>query len=92
MATHCSILAWKIPRQRSLVGCSPWCHTESDTPERVKSNNMPHSMAKKMPYATGRRGSHGVDNREKRQWMAEGRGRVGQGVYAAEMQGAGVHR
>ena len=24
MATHSSTLAWKIPRWRSLVGCSPW--------------------------------------------------------------------
>ena len=30
-ATHSSVLAWRIPWQRSLVGCSPWGHTESDT-------------------------------------------------------------
>ena len=24
MATHCSILAWKIHGQRRLAGCSPW--------------------------------------------------------------------
>ena len=30
MATHPSILAWKIP-QRSLTGYSPWGHKESDT-------------------------------------------------------------
>ena len=24
MPTHSSILDWKIPGQRSLVGCSPW--------------------------------------------------------------------
>ena len=24
MPTHSSLLAWKIPRQRSLAGCSPW--------------------------------------------------------------------
>ena len=24
MATHSSILAWRIPLQRSLVGWSPW--------------------------------------------------------------------
>jgi len=28
VATHCSILAWKIPWTRSLVGCSPWGGTE----------------------------------------------------------------
>ena len=30
MATHSSILAWKVHGQRSLVGYSPWGHTESD--------------------------------------------------------------
>ena len=31
MATHSSILAWEIPRQRSLVGHdpSPWGHKET---------------------------------------------------------------
>ena len=29
MATHSSILAWRIPWQRSLVGYSPWCCKES---------------------------------------------------------------
>ena len=33
MAPHSSTLAWKIPWQRSLVGCSPWGCTESDTTE-----------------------------------------------------------
>ena len=30
MATHSSILAWKIPWTESLVGCSPRGPTESD--------------------------------------------------------------
>ena len=34
MANHSSTLAWKIHGQRSLVGCSPWGHTESDMTER----------------------------------------------------------
>ena len=35
MATHCSILAWRIPHgQRSLAGYSPWVCKESDTTER----------------------------------------------------------
>jgi len=33
IATHSSILSWRIPWQRSLVGYSPWGHTESDTTE-----------------------------------------------------------
>ena len=35
MTTHSSTLAWKIPWQRSLVGCSPWGHWELDTTERL---------------------------------------------------------
>ena len=33
MATHSIVLAWRIPGMGSLVGCSPWGHTESDTTE-----------------------------------------------------------
>ena len=35
MATHSSILAWKICGQRSLAGYNPQGHKESDTTERV---------------------------------------------------------
>ena len=35
MATHSNTLAWKIPGWRSLVGCSPWGHEESDMTERL---------------------------------------------------------
>ena len=30
MATHSSILAWRIPWTESLVGYTPWGHKESD--------------------------------------------------------------
>ena len=33
MATHSSVLAWRIPGRRSLVGCRLWGRTESDTTE-----------------------------------------------------------
>ena len=33
MATHSSILAWRIPWTRSLVGYSPWGRKESDMTE-----------------------------------------------------------
>ena len=31
MAAHTRILAWRVPRQRSLAGCSPRGRKESDT-------------------------------------------------------------
>ena len=40
MATHSSILAWRIPSgQRNLVGCSLWGHKESDMTEGL---TFPH--------------------------------------------------
>ena len=33
MATHSSVLAWRIPGTGSLEGCRLWGHTESDTTE-----------------------------------------------------------
>ena len=33
MATHSSVLAWRIPEMGSLVGCHLWGRTESDTTE-----------------------------------------------------------
>ena len=36
MATHSSILAWRIPWTEELVGYSPWGYKESDTSERLR--------------------------------------------------------
>ena len=36
MATHSSMLAWRIHGQRSLAGYSPWGCKESDTTERLQ--------------------------------------------------------
>ena len=33
VATHSSILAWRIPWTEELVGYSPWGHKELDIPE-----------------------------------------------------------
>ena len=33
MATHSSVLAWRIPGTGSLVGCRLWGRTELDTTE-----------------------------------------------------------
>ena len=36
MATHCSILAWRIAMdKRTLAGYNPWGHQESDMTERL---------------------------------------------------------
>ena len=37
MATHSSILAWRMPWKRSLAGYSPKGHKESDTTERLST-------------------------------------------------------
>ena len=36
MATHSTVLAWRIPGRGSLVGCRLWGHTESDTTEAMQ--------------------------------------------------------
>ena len=40
MATHSSILAWRIPWTESLVGNSPWGHKESDMIEVTQHAGM----------------------------------------------------
>ena len=35
MATHSSVLAWRIPETGSLVGCRLWGRTELDTTEET---------------------------------------------------------
>ena len=39
MATHSSILAWRIPMDRGArqATCSPWGRKESDTPEQLST-------------------------------------------------------
>ena len=39
MATHSSILAWKIPWTEEHGGYSPWGHTESDKTEHTTTNH-----------------------------------------------------
>ena len=40
MATHSSVLAWRIPGQGSLVGCHLWGRTESDTTEAMQQQQQ----------------------------------------------------
>ena len=37
-STHSSILVWKIPWIRSLVGYRPWGHRQSDTTEKLNTH------------------------------------------------------
>ena len=40
VATHSSILAWRIPTESSLVGYSSWGCKESDTTERLSTAQL----------------------------------------------------
>ena len=54
MATHTSILAWRIPHgQKSLVGYSPWGRKESDMTEQLSTYTHPVSRYCFHPHLTG---------------------------------------
>ena len=42
VATHCSILAWRIPMDGGLAGYSPWSH-KGDQHDLVTQQQLPHS-------------------------------------------------
>ena len=53
MATHSSVLAWRIPGTGSLVGCCLWGRTESDTTEVISSSSSvasPHFLRLRDPH------------------------------------------
>ena len=50
MATHSSVLAWRIPGMGSLVGCHLWGHTESDMTEVTQQHQLPPSLSADHPY------------------------------------------
>ena len=45
MATHSSVLAWRIPGRGSLVGCRLWGGTESDTTEVMQQQQQQQQHA-----------------------------------------------
>ena len=45
MATHSSVLAWRIPGTGSLVGCRLQGHTESDTTEATQQQQQQHGSS-----------------------------------------------
>ena len=52
MATHSSILAWRVPWTRSLVGYSPWSGKEPDRTEQLiftfslSKSKISHSLSR----------------------------------------------
>ena len=46
MATHSSVLAWRIPGTGSLVGCHLWGRAESDTTEATKQQQQQHALCR----------------------------------------------
>ena len=40
MATHSSVLAWRIPGTENLVGCHLWGRTESDTTKATQQQTI----------------------------------------------------
>ena len=72
MATHSSVLAWRIPGTGSLVGCRLWGCTESDTTEATQQQQQQqqqhavthHQELSKQPAIST---THGY---EKRRWFS----------------------
>ena len=51
MATHSSILAWKVPRTEEPGGLQSMDHKESDKTEQLNDNkNVTHSLAATEQY------------------------------------------
>ena len=49
MATHSTVLAWRIPGTGSLVGCSLGGHTESDTTEATQQQQQQQNLLRSQP-------------------------------------------
>ena len=55
MATHSSVLAWRIPGTGSLVGCRLWGRTESDTTEATQQQQV-HFRVPSIPHQSQSQG------------------------------------
>ena len=58
MATHSSVLAWRIPGAGSLVGCHLWGRTESDMKQLSSSSSS--ASKDKLNMRVGTRGAKGI--------------------------------
>ena len=69
MATHSSILAWKIPMDRSLAGYSPWGCKVTDRTEQLSTSLHPEEVEhlfpflKNMLHTSFQRGQHGKEGK-----------------------------
>ena len=50
MATHSSVLSWRIPETGSLVGCRLWGRTESHTTEATQPNSSLHLVCSQSTF------------------------------------------
>ena len=60
MATHSSILAWRIPWTEELAGCSPWGCRELDTTERLSTHTHVHTHSHTCVCTRVHAHTHGV--------------------------------
>ena len=52
MASHSSVLAWRIPGTGNLVGCRLWGRTESDMTEVTQQQQQQLPLYKAIPFYT----------------------------------------
>ena len=52
MATHTSVLAWRIPWMGGLVGCCLWGRTESDTTKATQQQQQQQQSAQATFFTT----------------------------------------
>ena len=50
MATHSSVLAWRIPGTGEPVGCRLWGRTEADATERLSSSSSSSDYCIEHPF------------------------------------------
>ena len=58
MATHSSVLAWRIPGMVEPMGCRLWGRTESDRTEATQQQQQQHKQKKQREIASGPKDGH----------------------------------
>ena len=62
MATHSSVLAWRIPGTGGLVDCRLWGRTESDTTEATQQQHSIKHGLPVLPVCSGESERRGLNN------------------------------